>query len=73
MNTNTTNTHDLLNQAADLIIMLEREFGIDHRAAIAQALQELPKAVAVAWANDVLLNGPKPSWTKQQIIDAVTA
>lgn len=43
-----------------------------HQVVVRAVLATMPKQVAVLWANDVLLNGAKKSWTKDRIIDEVT-
>lgn len=45
---------------------------VGHRTVVAAVLATMPKGVAVKWAQQVLLNGPKPSWSKDKIIQEVT-
>lgn len=61
----------LVNMVEDDLRFLGRP--ATHREVVARVLTTMPKGVAVLWAKDVLLNGPKPSWSKQRIIEEVTA
>jgi hypothetical protein len=43
-----------------------------HQVVVRAVLATMPKQVVVLWANEVLLNGTKKWWSKDQIIDEVT-
>jgi hypothetical protein len=43
-----------------------------HQVVVRAVLATMPRQVLMMWADDVLLNGAKKSWTRDRIIDEVT-